>query len=141
MHDLSFARSTIASLAGKPGLVAAPHFDKTLDDRAGPAVWQTEAPVSVSILEEWCAGAHPIPRDDLGQPANALECDEDTSGIWRRPVIAVLHSDYHTLFKSLDLRILLHADFPCVHLWRLEQGMGLASPETQDRCCHSYELK
>jgi D-glycerate 3-kinase len=126
-HDLALARSTIASLVGKPELVAAPHFDKTLDDRAEPAAWQThQAPVSVVILEGWCVGARPIPHDDLMQPINALERDEDAGGTWRRHVNAALQGDYHALFDSLDLSILLRApDFACVHGWRLEQEMGL----------------
>jgi D-glycerate 3-kinase len=127
-HDLALARSTIASLVGKPGLVAAPHFDKTRDDRAEPAVWQTyQAPVCVVILEGWCVGARPIPHDDLMEPINALEHDEDATGTWRRHVNTALKGDYHALFESLDLRILLRApDFACVHGWRLEQEMGLA---------------
>ncbi len=130
-HDLALARSTIASLTGKPGLVAAPHFDKTVDDRAAPAAWQAyQAPVSVVILEGWCVGARPIPHDDLIQPINTLERDEDASGTWRRHVNAALQGDYRALFESLDLRILLRApDFACVHGWRLEQEMGLARKE------------
>jgi D-glycerate 3-kinase len=132
-HDLALARSTIASLTGKPGLVAAPRFDKTLDDRADPAAWQTyQAPVAVVILEGWCVGARPIPDGDLVQPINALERDEDADGTWRRHVNAALLGDYRALFESLDLRILLRApDFACVHGWRLEQEMGLARRESQ----------
>jgi D-glycerate 3-kinase len=127
-HDLALARSTIASLIGKPGLVAAPRFDKTVDGRAEPVAWPIyQAPVSVVILEGWCVGARPIPHDDLMRPINTLERDEDGSGIWRRHVNMALQCDYHALFESLDLRILLRApDFACVHGWRLEQEMGLA---------------
>lgn len=126
-HDLALARSTIASLVGKPGAVAAPHFDKTLDDRAEPAAWPTyQAPVSVVILEGWCVGARPIPNADLVEPINALERVEDPAGIWRRYVNAALEGDYRAVFASLDRRILLRApDFACVHGWRLEQEAGL----------------
>ena len=132
-HDLALARSTIASLVGRQAVVAAPRFDKTLDDRAAPATWQTyQAPVSVVILEGWCVGAHPIPDEDLLQPINALERDEDADGTWRRHVNAALEGEYHALFESLDLRILLRApDFACVHGWRLEQEMGLARMDSQ----------
>jgi D-glycerate 3-kinase len=131
-HDLALARSTIASLVGKPGLVAAPRFDKALDDRAEPLEWQTyEAPVSVVILEGWCVGARPMPDDELMQPVNALEPDEDACGKWRRYVNAALRGDYHALFGSLDLRILLRApDFASVHGWRLEQEMGLVRSDS-----------
>jgi D-glycerate 3-kinase len=127
-HDLALARSTIASLVGKPGLVAAPRFDKTVDDRADPAAWQPyQAPVSVVILEGWCVGARPIPDGDLMHPINALERDEDADGTWRRHVNAALQGEYRALFEALDLRVLLRApDFACVHGWRLEQEMGLA---------------
>jgi D-glycerate 3-kinase len=127
-HDLALASSTIASLTGEPGLVAAPRFDKTRDDRAEPAAWQTyQAPVAVVILEGWCVGARPIPDGDLLLPINALERDEDAEGTWRRHVNAALHRDYRALFDSLDLRVLLRApDFACVHGWRLEQEKGLA---------------
>ena len=132
-HDLALARSTIASLVGRQAVVAAPRFDKTLDDRAAPATWQTyQAPVSVVILEGWCVGAHPIPDADLLQPINVLERDEDADGTWRRHVNAALEGEYHALFESLDLRILLRApDFACVHGWRLEQEMGLARMDSQ----------
>ena len=132
-HDLALARSTIASLVGQQAVVAAPRFDKTLDDRAAPATWPTyQAPVSVVILEGWCVGARPIPDEDLLQPINALERDEDADGIWRRHVNAALHGDYHALFDKLDLRVLLRApDFACVHGWRLEQEMGLARMDSQ----------
>ena len=132
-HDLALARSTIASLAGQQAMVAAPRFDKALDDRAAPATWQTyQAPVSVVILEGWCVGARPIPDEDLLQPINALERDEDADGTWRRHVNAALQDDYRTLFNLLDLRVLLRApDFACVHGWRLEQEMGLARMDSQ----------
>jgi D-glycerate 3-kinase len=132
-HDLALARSTIASLVGQQAVVAAPRFDKTLDDRAAPATWPTyQAPVSVVILEGWCVGARPIPDEDLLQPINALERDEDADGTWRRHVNAALHGDYHALFDKLDLRVLLRApDFACVHGWRLEQEMGLARMDSQ----------
>jgi D-glycerate 3-kinase len=127
-HDLALARSTIASLVGEPGLVAASRFDKTRDDRAEPAAWQVyKAPVAVVILEGWCVGARPMPDGDLVRPINELERDEDADGTWRRHVNAALRGGYHALFESLDLRILLRApDFACVHGWRLEQEMGLA---------------
>jgi D-glycerate 3-kinase len=132
-HDLALAQSTIASLVGQQAVVAAPRFDKTLDDRAAPATWPTyQAPVSVVILEGWCVGARPIPDEDLLQPINALERDEDADGTWRRHVNAALHGDYHALFDKLDLRVLLRApDFACVHGWRLEQEMGLARMDSQ----------
>ncbi len=132
-HDLALARSTIASLVGKRTVVAAPRFDKTLDDRAEPATWQTyRAPVAVVILEGWCVGARPIPDEDLMRPINPLERDEDADGTWRRHVNAALAGEYHALFESLDLRILLRApDFACVHGWRLEQEMGLARMDSQ----------
>lgn len=130
-HDLSLARSTIVSLVEKAGVVAVPHFDKTLDDRAEPATWQSyEAPVSVVILEGWCVGARPMPQGDLMQPINALERDEDASGTWRRYVNAALQGGYHSLFGLLDVRMLLRApDFACVHGWRLEQEIGLTRME------------
>jgi D-glycerate 3-kinase len=132
-HDLALAQSTIASLVGQQAVVAAPRFDKTLDDRAARATWQTyQAPVSVVILEGWCVGARPIPDEDLLQPINALERDEDADGTWRRHVNAALEGEYHALFESLDLRILLRApDFACVHGWRLEQEKGLARMDSQ----------
>jgi D-glycerate 3-kinase len=132
-HDLALARSTIASLVSRQAVVAAPRFDKTLDDRAEPATWQNyHAPVSVVILEGWCVGARPIPDEDLMQPINPLERDEDADGAWRRHVNAALKGEYHALFASLDLRILLRApDFACVHGWRLEQEMGLARMDGQ----------
>ena len=127
-HDVPLARRTIASLVGGAGPIAAPRFDKTRDDRAPPASWQTyQAPLAVVILEGWCVAARPIPDGDLVRPINALERDEDAGGAWRLHVNAALQADYRGLFGMLDLRVLLRApDFACVHAWRLEQEAGLA---------------
>jgi D-glycerate 3-kinase len=128
-HDVALAQSTITALlhAGKGETVAAPCFDKTIDDRAPPEHWPLHAgPISVVLLEGWCVGAGPQDSGALTAPINALERDEDVDGQWRRYVNDQLAGAYADLFSRLDLRLFLKPpNFGLVAGWRREQEAGL----------------
>jgi D-glycerate 3-kinase len=100
-----------------------PRFDKLADDRLPEALWREVAgPVEVVIFEGWCVGASAQAADELARPVNDLERLSDADGAWRRHVNAALAGEYHPLFGTLDMLVLLRApDFAVVHRWRLEQ--------------------
>jgi D-glycerate 3-kinase len=128
-HDVALAQATIWALlhAGAGESVAAPLFDKTIDDRAPMADWPIHrGPLAVVLFEGWCVGAQPQPDAALAVPINALERDEDPDGRWRRHVNQRLAGDYAELFARLDLKLLLKApDFGHVAAWRQQQEAGL----------------
>ena len=122
-HDIGpLAAALDALLADRPAAV--PIFDKGLDDRAG---WRTiEGVPDVILLEGWCVGAQPEPKQRLATPVNALEREEDADATWRAWVNHRLATDYAELFARLSLRILLRApDFGVVLRWRTEQERDL----------------
>lgn len=128
-HDVALAETTISRLlaAGAGETVAAPAFDKAIDDRLPVADWpRHRGPIDVVLLEGWCVGARAQAARALLTPVNALERDEDADGRWRHYVNAQLSGAYGGLFERLDLRLLLRAPcFEVVYAWRAEQEAGL----------------
>ncbi len=128
-HDVGLARDTITALlsAGAGDTVAAPCFDKTIDDRAPAGEWPIhQGPLAVVLLEGWCVGARPQHDAALIDPVNALERDEDADGRCRRHVNDQLAGPYADLFRCLDLRLFLKApDFSVILRWRQQQEQGL----------------
>ena len=121
-HDVDLGLTTLTALQ-HAGPVALPAFDKGVDDRKPPGLWPVfNAPAAVVILEGWCVGARPQQSAALALPINALERDEDASGIWRHYVNTALALNYGQLFDKLDLQVMLQApSFDVVYAWRLEQ--------------------
>jgi D-glycerate 3-kinase len=121
-HEVDLAQRIFAAL-GTNETVSLPLFDKALDDRRPQSDWvRVQAPLDVVLFEGWCVGAVPQSEDALRQPVNALEKDEDPDGVWRRYVNEALAGPYQTLFREIDLLILLAApSFDVVYRWRLEQ--------------------
>jgi D-glycerate 3-kinase len=121
-HEVELALRIFAALA-TDNTVLLPVFDKALDDRRPQSDWiRVQAPLDVVLFEGWCVGAVPQSDDELLQTVNALERDEDASGVWRRYVNDSLAGSYQVLFREIDLLILLAAPgFDVVYRWRLEQ--------------------
>jgi D-glycerate 3-kinase len=121
-HDVPLALRVLDAMR-KKGTVAVPSFDKARDDRRSEHEWvRIQAPVHVVLFEGWCVGAVPQSAEALSEPVNALERDEDATGVWRRYVNRALGEDYQRLFGELDMLILLAAPgFDVVHRWRLQQ--------------------
>ncbi|HBX38103.1 MAG TPA: hypothetical protein DEG76_12755 [Pseudohongiella sp.] len=126
-HDTKLALDTISRLKhGQP--VQLPAFDKAVDDVVAVENWQrlTE-PVAVVLFEGWCVGIAPQSDDQLAEPVNTLEATQDPDGLWRRYVNTALAADYQTLFRQLDMLVMVKApDFDCVFAWRLHQEQQLA---------------
>ncbi len=126
-HDTQLAMDTITRLKhGQP--VQLPAFDKAVDDVVAAENWQrlTE-PVAVVLFEGWCIGLGPQSDEQLAEPVNTLESTEDPGGLWRHYVNTALAADYQTLFRQLDMLVMVKApDFDCVFAWRLHQEQQLA---------------
>ncbi|MGB1938740.1 MAG: hypothetical protein ACPHRE_03955 [Pseudomonadales bacterium] len=130
-HDVVWMHKVIGRLL--QGYAAdVPDFDKGRDDRVG--LRSVPAGVDVVILEGWCFGARPEPKDRLTLPVNALEMDQDRAGIWRRAVNQNLASQaYQTLFDVEFLVYLKAPDLESIHRWRVEQERRFNSgPEAMD---------
>ncbi len=121
-HDVARAEDLLESLidADHERTVALPVFDKALDDRAPASQWPTvAAPVDIVLFEGWCVGARPQLPGALDEPVNALEAERDRSGRWRRYVNERLGTDYASLFRHLDLLVMLRVpNFEKVVEWR-----------------------
>lgn len=98
------------------------------------------------LLEGWCLGA--VPQTDLSAPVNALEAEEDPSGLWRSHVNAALAGDYQRLFARIDLLVLLAAPgWDVVAKWREQQeaelrqrgGAAVMNPAQVSRFIQHYE--
>ncbi len=131
-HELPLALSTLdAARAGQP--FALPRFDKLADDRLPASQWQRiERPLDLLVFEGWFLGTPPEADDALAVPLNALECDADSEGIWRRWCNQALADDYPALWQRFDrLWFLQPPGFAVVPHWRWqqEQAMQQASPE------------
>ena len=123
-HDYVWLANTLDDLssASTRRPVVVPYFDKASDDRALPDRWQTvDAATQAILFEGWCVGVPAQPDATLIEPINTLERDEDSDGIWRRWVNAVLREHYEPLWHSLDALIVLQApSFELVKSWRGE---------------------
>jgi len=124
-HDLRLALDTFAAL-DREEPVPLPKFDKAVDDRVDPVLWQpAPSRCRLIIFEGWCVGAIPQPAAALATPVNELERDRDALMIWRRHANEALAA-YQRLFARIDMLVLLCApDWETVLGWRLEQEHAL----------------
>jgi D-glycerate 3-kinase len=146
-HDVPLGLATLAALA-RGEATPLPRFDKGRDDRVPEDQWRrAPAGTDVLLLEGWCVGAIPQAESDLARPANALEADEDSGGIWRAHANAALSGAYRQLFARLDRLILLAAPgWDVVATWREQQeaelrarASGAMSPAAVARFIQHYE--
>ena len=128
-HDPGLLTRTLAALARaspqRPARI--PRFDKGRDTRLAPSHWRrvVERPQLI-LLEGWCVGVPAQAASALARPLNALERDEDRDGRWRHWVNAQLGGAYATLWRCLDMLILLQApSFAVVARWREQPERAL----------------
>lgn len=128
-HDLALLETTVSALraAGPERRTPLPSFDKLTDDRRPEADWPVFAGrPSAVLVDGWCLGATAQSDAELVEPINALECERDGQGIWRRAVNAELAGPYAALFARFDAILFLKApSFDAVLDWRCQQEAGL----------------
>lgn len=129
-HDVELGMEILRSLkAGDPGQpTKIPVFDKSIDERCSPDVWQEwSGPVDIIVFEGWCVGALPQLEADLYTPVNSLEQQEDPDTRWRRYVNQQLAGPYQELFSMIDTLIMLKVpSMEAVFEWRSLQEKKLA---------------
>jgi len=125
-HDVALACSVLDHLTG-PGVTPIPAFDKATDEPQPKGAWRRlEGPLDVILLEGWCVGARPEPKERLQIPINALERELDATGAWRGYANRQLAEGYQALFSRLDRLVFLMAPgFDVVRGWRIEQERKL----------------
>jgi D-glycerate 3-kinase len=125
-HDVALGERLLDTLFKSP-VTTIPRFDKSLDTRADPSLWeQFQGPADVILFEGWCVGAKPEPPHALVNPINDLERDSDPNGIWRRYVNDALAGPYQQLFAHIRFLAFLQApSFEVVAGWRKEQEAKL----------------
>ncbi len=129
-HDVQLGIDIIRSLKkGDPYQpTKIPVFDKSIDDRCPPSVWQEwQGPVDVIVFEGWCVGALPQSEQQLSEPVNVLERVEDANGDWRRYVNRQIEEKYQELFSMIDTLVMLKVpSMEAVYEWRSLQEKKLA---------------
>jgi len=112
-----------------------PQFDKAIDDRTALGIEIEPERVDLIVLEGWCVGLPPQPRDQLREPVNDLEREEDRSGAWRGAVNKALEESYRAVFDLIDTQVVLKApSFASVFSWRWEQEEKLRSRVAGSLC-------
>ena len=128
-HDMPLLEATLAALARATPMAPArvPRFDKGRDTRQPRSRWRSVVqPPRLLVLEGWCVGVPAQGQPALMRPLNALERDEDRDRRWRRHIDHQLAHDYASLWRRLDMLILLQSpSFAMVTRWRGEQEQGL----------------
>lgn len=125
-HDLPLALSTLqAARNGQP--FPLPRFDKLADERIDSTHWQRiEGRLDLLVFEGWFLGTPAEPEAALSTPMNALECEADGDGRWRRWCNHALASDYPALWNCFDrLWFLQPPSFAVVPQWRWQQEQAL----------------
>lgn len=131
-HDVELGIELIRGLKGEFGdegrNVKIPVFDKSIDDRCPPALWQEwHGEADVIVLEGWCVGASAQPEAMLAESVNDLERSEDPLGFWRGYVNQQLDGRYKELFDMIDVLIMLKVpSMESVFEWRSQQEKKLA---------------
>jgi len=135
-HDVDLALHLLKQLAeaGPEQQITLPGFDKSLDDCLPVEVCeQIRGPVDIIILEGWCVGVKPQPKDKLSPAINELEGNEDSDGRWRSYVNQQLAGTYQTLFEKIHMLLMLRAPgFEQVLEWRSLQEEKLRASTAQD---------
>lgn len=132
-HDLAFGMQLIRALE-RGGEVRLPRFDKLNDDRALGRDWPLVGPdLDLLIVEGWCIGARPLPKDSLETPVNELEAQEDADGKWRYWINDELEGIYAQFFERLDGLVMLKPkSFEQVKTWRKKQEQRMAQAQGKE---------
>lgn len=121
-HNIPLLKQVLTSLQ-QPGKCLIPRFDKSTDNPFPETQWEEmDAPADIVLLEGWCWGVNHQSVHELDVACNALESEEDSSGVWRHFVNQQIKSNYEPLYSLMNYWVMLKApDFENVFAWRLEQ--------------------
>lgn len=128
-HDVANAAETLFGLRnGYPCVL--PRFDKIADDPLPVSEWAAVHGYDLAIVEGWFLKTPPQAASELVAPVNALECDEDAEGVWRRYCNQALARDYPLVWAQIDRLLWLHGPgFDTVPEWRWQQEQALQRSE------------
>jgi D-glycerate 3-kinase len=120
-----------------------PRFDKACDERAPESAWdEFQGRPDLILFEGWCVGAVAQPEALLTAPVNALEANEDGSGVWRSYVNRQLGHEYRALFEQIDLLSMLKIpNWEMVYRWRSNQERQLAASRNGEGIMGSVDLQ
>lgn len=132
-HDVALAWATLDALrAGRPARL--PRFDKIADRRLPPSAWPTARGADLVVFEGWFQQVPAQDPSELRAPINALERDEDGTGLWRGYCNHALGEDYPALWRHIDRQLFLQAPgFEVVPGWRWQQERTLQAANPQRR--------
>lgn len=124
-HEVALGLSVFEAVrAGAP--VRLPRFDKLGDRRLPEDMWPQTGALDLLVFEGWCVGATAEGDAALDAPINALECEEDPDGTWRRWCNTALVRDYPALWAGIDTLLFLQPPgFEIVPTWRWQQEQTL----------------
>ena len=127
-HNTQLLKRILAQLKEKKSAISIPKFSKATDEPYSEKNWQfIEHPADIVIVEGWCWGVPAQESAQLIEPANPLEKQKDSKGIWRSYVNQQLEKHYQPLYQLFDYWVALQApSFDYVYRWRLEQEQKLA---------------
>lgn len=124
-HDLELATNTVARIrkVARDQSIRLPRFDKLKDDTAPESEWPLyTGPAEAIVIDGWCLGAEPLAPSALATPVNALERNEDVTGVWRETVEYELRANYQPFFAQFDAIVYLKPpNWEIVRAWRGQQ--------------------
>ena len=130
-HDVPLACAVIDALrSGRQTQL--PRFDKISDRQWPVSQWPHAGAADLVILEGWLLKTPAQTDAQLIEPLNAVERNEDASGIWRRYCNAALGCAYPALWQHIDRLLWLQGPgFDVVPGWRWQQEVTLqiANPD------------
>lgn len=112
-----------------------PVFDKSTDDLAPEALWQTvHSHPQVIFLEGWCVGSVPPVAPEKSHPADRNDLRDSTDEIW----LSHVNQAWRTLSGELRKRLqqvwyIRVPDWDCVVDWRWRQERELPKMRMESR--------
>lgn len=128
-HDVALGCQVLDALRDGQR-VALPRFDKLGDRRVSTTRWPVVDDIDLVLFEGWCVGTPGEHASALSIPVNALERDEDTTGVWRRWCNDALTRAYPALWRRIERLVFLQPPgFEVVAGWRWQQEQALQTAE------------
>ena len=126
-HNIQLLKRILTQLKNGKTSISIAQFNKATDEPCPEKNWLLiEKTADIVILEGWCWGVPAQKEAQLIEPANPLEKQKDSKGVWRSYVNQQLEKHYQPLYQLFDYWVALQApSFDYVYRWRLEQEQKL----------------